>query len=241
MRDRRNEVVLHALGAVDLVGHIVDRVAQLADLVVIGLLQAHAVASCRDLLGDVVDLEHRVYDRPDKVAVGRDDEDQEHQTREQRHADDDPDLALDHTQRADEAHAADQIAARGQQRRGDAHHALVRERIASGEHRGLLRGERLCGVLCGRQTAAGQTGCREQDTPVRVEKLLLELVLLAERCHSGLRLRVELVIGIGEVFAEGVRGRDRARDQIVAHGGVVIARHADRDQNHHGRQNDKHE
>ena len=53
----------------------------------------------------------------------------------------------------DGAAAADQIAARTQQRRCDAHHALAGKRVSAGENRGFLTGKRLRCIL-GRSNAA---------------------------------------------------------------------------------------
>ena len=94
MRQRGNEIVFHALGARDLLGHIVDVVAQLADLVVIDFLQAHPIAPCGDFLDDLVDAHDRLEDGFQEIAVGQDHKQDEHHPDQQRQQDNPVDLAF---------------------------------------------------------------------------------------------------------------------------------------------------
>ena len=54
VRYRRDKVIFHALGARDLIRHVVNGVAQLTDLVIVRLLQAHTVSPGGDFLCDDV-------------------------------------------------------------------------------------------------------------------------------------------------------------------------------------------
>ena len=67
MRDRGDKVVFHLLRRAQLAGHVVDGVAQLADLVVFGLFNAHGKVPLGNFPGAGAHLPHRHHDGPDEV------------------------------------------------------------------------------------------------------------------------------------------------------------------------------
>ncbi len=206
MGERRNEVVLHALGAGDFLGHAVDAVAQLADFVVVGFLQAHAIAPRCNFAHNFVDADNRFQNRFDKVAVG-----QQHQ-RDEQHAGKDceqdnlMDLPLGNRKGRNDAQPADQISVFGEQGGGAAHHALTGERVLANPG-GIFHGGKRFFDIAGRGDGiGGQAGGGKDDAAVLVQKLYLKLVLGFIFHHIAAGGGIELVIAAGPIIAEGCGG-----------------------------------
>ena len=70
MGNRRDEVIFHLLGVTQLLRHIVDGGAQLADLIVIVGIQPHIKVALGDLPGGPAHLAHRRDDGIHEVAAG---------------------------------------------------------------------------------------------------------------------------------------------------------------------------
>ena len=108
---------------------MVDCVAQLADFIVMLLMQDHAIASLCNLLGGKIDLFDRLNNRGDKVAVGQ----CNHQNHNQRrkHADhhNHNDLPLHRFQRGNIPYRTDQILVGVVQRTGNRHNPLARAAV----------------------------------------------------------------------------------------------------------------
>ena len=67
MGNRGDKVVFQLLRGAQLPGHVVDGVAQAADLVVLGLVDAHREIALGDLPGALAQLPHRHQDGTDEV------------------------------------------------------------------------------------------------------------------------------------------------------------------------------
>ena len=104
MGDRGDELALHLLILADLQGHIVDGVGELADLVVIPLLELDTVAAGGNALGRLGNARHGVYDGLDEVDAGSIHE--QHQQKAPQHDQQDHlnNLPIHHRQRSHQAH-----------------------------------------------------------------------------------------------------------------------------------------
>ena len=74
MGDGGNEIVFHPFALGELLRHVVDRVAEFADLVVVALGEPRVEIAVSDLARGDAHLSHRVDDRIDEVGAGEDDE-----------------------------------------------------------------------------------------------------------------------------------------------------------------------
>ena len=73
MGDRGDEVILELFRVGKFLGHIVDHIAEFADLIVIFLFQPGLEVALSNAPGGLRDLAHRVDDRVDEVGAGEDD------------------------------------------------------------------------------------------------------------------------------------------------------------------------
>ena len=67
----RDKVVFHLFGGAQFAGHVVDGVAQVADLVVFGFVDTHGKITLGNLPGALAQLPHWHQDGPDKVSAGQ--------------------------------------------------------------------------------------------------------------------------------------------------------------------------
>ena len=125
VRDGGNKVVFHALTARNLVRHVVNGVAQFANLVIIHFLQAHPIPACRNFFCNDVDFGDWFQDRLDKIAIGQHDQRKKQQTCRNRKQDKIHGLLFSDGKRSDHPNPANQLAIFNIKRGGHAEYALA--------------------------------------------------------------------------------------------------------------------
>ena len=121
MGDRGDEVVLHLFGGAQFPGHVVDGVAQIADLVVFGLVNAHGEVALSDLPGALAQLPHRHQDGPDEVHARQGEQQHDEGPGGYQHENDEGDLPVGHLHGHQVPHRADEGAAVVPNHPGDGH------------------------------------------------------------------------------------------------------------------------
>ncbi len=233
-----DELLLDLLRLGDLERHIVDVVHQLAQLVPIAVVDADAVASAGDaprrVRHDGDGLDHAV----DEQHVGDQDQYDRQQREPCRDEEIDEDLMLHRAQAGHIAqHAHDTRVEH--KRAGDGKDALSRLWIAPLKMADTP-GDGALDVLRTRRCSGGQSIGRRLNTPVRVDELQFQLILVRKGLHRIGRKPVILAVAAHTVTGKRI-GRDAcARLQIGEHTAVIILRrrdgknrHRQNQQNHH--------
>ena len=110
MGDGGDELGLHALRLLDISGHIVDGVREIADLVVKLLLHLNAVAAGGDALGRGGDGNHGLHNGSHKVGAGDINQAENNDAHSNGQTADEHDLAVHQTQGGDVAHDPHHVA-----------------------------------------------------------------------------------------------------------------------------------
>ena len=232
--NRRDEVIFHLLGVTQLLRHIVDGGAQLADLIVIVGVQPHIKVALGDLPGGPAHLAHRRDDGIHEVAAGIQHKQQNSQRHQRRKNGDQGQLPVDGLHR-DHIPQPQKVLARKGGKHGHSHDLLALPPPGKGaafavfpchgqvRHGGILRHKPTGGkehLPLGIQ--------RHQLYPVPVLKILYQLI------QPGIKVAAR--IGRGAFQAGAYRSRPRA-DVL---GGTVIVEgmHGGGNGYDHGHHND---
>ena len=232
--DGGDELVLHLLALVDTQGHVVDGVGQGADLVVVPLLDLHAVGALGDALGGLGNPRHRIHDGADEVQVGEVHDAQDRQADAQGDGHDDDDLPVYVAQGGDVAHGPHHLAV-DHQGAGGRHDVLAGAGVGAHPGAGLLLADGLGDLRRAGDAEGGEIRAGKADAPAAVQILHLQVVAVGIPCHHRPGIAVVVVPAAVVKAADGVL---RLLAQGLAHGGVVIAPHG-RGEGCHRQQDDK--
>ena len=238
---RGNKIVLGLFHPGKLGGHIVQRAAKLADLVVIVGVQPDAVLSAGDFLGKFVDVQHRPHDGAQEKAVGENNQ-RHQQCHRQNHPQIDlPQLSVQHLQGGDAAHRSDQPSAAVIHRCGGGHNLFLGQLIVAGV------GFHLSALQCpGNLAGLGGKACRQatgghHDLARFVQNLDLHLIGKAEALHQIASVFVKGAVAGAEIAVEVLGCGVGLPLQTGLHRGVEIigtehghqCAHQQQDQNDH--------
>ena len=234
MRHRGDKVVLGLFHPRKLGGHLVQRAAQLTDLVVVVGVQADAVLAAGDFFGELVDVQHRRDDGPEEKAVGKNHQNRDDEKGQRRQQVDLPQLGVQQLQGGNAPHRADQLATAVIDRRGGGHDLFLGKAVIPGIGVRLTAGHGPLDLVSLRNEARRQAAGGEHHLARFIEDLHLHPVRQAEILHQIAAVFVKLAVAGAEIAVEVFGSGVRLGLQPGLHRGIEIG------SGEHGHQHRRH-